>query len=498
MKRLFDESEKMVTRFPPEPNGYLHLGHAKSICLNFGLAEEHNSTCHLRFDDTNPSTENVEYVESIKNDIKWLGFDWKEKLFFASDYYEMFYEFCIKLIKNNKAYVCSLSEEDISLYRGTISSAGVDSPYKSRSIDENLDLLERMRAGEFPNGAHVVRLKIDMSNPNMKMRDPLIYRIRHIAHYRRNNDWCLYPLYDFAHCLSDWKEGITHSICTLEFENNRELYDWILNACELNNLPKQIEFARLNVTHMAMSKRKLLELVNNEIVSGWDDPRLPTLAGLRRRGYTPEIIREFSNTIGVAKNNSTVEIELLEHIARKNLSNSPVVMCVLDPIKVYIDNFINPNTSIEVFIERDDFMEIPIKGYHRLFPGGKVRLKNLGVISCSSVKKNEDGSINKIVAHLEPESKVKGTIHWVDVKNHLNVEVRLYDHLFDHDGSTMNTNSLKVVSAKISTDLVNAEVGTRFQFMRLGYFIVDKDSTHRKTLVFNRTVTLKDSWSNKK
>jgi glutaminyl-tRNA synthetase len=479
----------MKTRFPPEPNGYLHLGHAKSICYNFGLAKESGGNCNLRFDDTNPSAESMEFVESIQVDVKWLGFNWGENMFFASDYYDFFYEMCEKLIRNGKAYVCSLTEEEISSYRGTITTAGTLSPSRDRSVEDNLKLLSEMKEGHYKDNEYVVRLKIDMSSPNMKMRDPLVYRIRHTPHYRTGNAWYIYPMYDFAHCLSDWKEGITDSFCTLEFENNRELYDWILNACDLPHPPVQKEFARLNVTYTVLSKRKLLELVTSGTVSGWDDPRLPTIAGMRRRGYTPESIIAFCNEIGVSRHLSTVGIELFEHVIRDSLNSSPVVMCVLNPVKLTIDD------TRTVYIERDDFMEYPIAGYHRLSPGNKVRLKNLGIVKCLSMVKNSAGEVIEIKCSSEPESKVKGTIHWVDVTSAMDVEVRPYDRLFsDPEATTLNENSLKVITGKIDSSFAGVEVGKRFQFMRLGYFIIDSVEGH---IVVNRIITLKDSWNKK-
>jgi glutaminyl-tRNA synthetase len=480
----------MKTRFPPEPNGYLHLGHAKSICYNFGLAKESGGSCNLRFDDTNPSSESMEFVNSIQNDIKWLGFDWGDNMFFASDYYEELLMFCISLIEKGKAYISTQTEDQIRIDRGTITEAGRPDPNRDNSVEQNLDLLAFMRFGHPAEGSHVVRLKIDMANPNMKMRDPIIYRILYTPHYRTGTKWSLYPMYDFAHCLSDWKEGISDSFCTLEFENNRELYDWILNACGLDNLPVQKEFARLNVTHTVLSKRNLSELVSSGTVSGWDDPRLPTLAGMRRRGYTAESIIEFCNTVGVSRHLSTVEIELLEHIVRNSVSNSPVVMCVLDPVRLTIDG------SRTVYIERDDFMENPVPGYHRLAPGTKVRLKNLGIVRCVDLVKDTDGKIIEIKCVMEPECKVKGTIHWVDEKSSTDIEVRLYDRLFsDAEATILNENSLKVVTGKIDSSSVSTtEVGKRYQFMRLGYFIVDSISDH---ITVNRIISLKDSWNKK-
>ena len=529
---------RVVTRFPPEPNGYLHIGHAKSICLNFGLAMEFGGVCHLRFDDTNPTAEDLEYVESIQRDIRWLGFDWKDKLFFASDYYERLYEIAVGLIKAGKAYVCSLSEEEVRKYRGTVSEPGRDSPYRSRSVEENLDLFRRMRAGEFPDGAHVVRAKIDMASPNMKMRDPPIYRIRHAHHYRTGDAWCIYPLYDYTHCLSDWIEGVTHSICTLEFENNRELYDWVLEAAGLPDRPEQTEFARLNLTYTVMSKRKLLALVEGKHVSGWDDPRMPTLAGLRRRGYTPEAIRELCERVGVARNNSIVDIALLEHVLRDDLSQrSPRVMGVLRPLRVVIENY--PEGQVELldapywpadvgkagsrevpfsrvlYIDRDDFMEDPPKDYHRLAPGREVRLRYAYVIRCTGVVKDEaTGEVVEVRCAYEPSARgdaqaegkgkrVKGTIHWVSAAHAAEAEVRLYDRLFTLEApggsgdvaSELNPDSLATVRARIEPSLAKAAPGERFQFERLGFFFVDPVDSKDGAPVFNRTVALKDTWA---
>ncbi|MFO0756092.1 MAG: glutamine--tRNA ligase/YqeY domain fusion protein [Byssovorax sp.] len=529
---------RVVTRFPPEPNGYLHIGHAKSICLNFGLAIEFGGACHLRFDDTNPTTEDIEYVESIQRDVKWLGFDWKDKLFFASDYYERLYQFAEQLIKSGKAYVCSLSEEEVRAYRGSAFEPGKDSPYRGRSVDENLDLFRRMRAGEFPDGAHVLRAKIDMSHANMKMRDPPIYRIRHAHHYRTGDAWCIYPLYDFTHCLSDWIEGITHSICTLEFENNRELYDWFLAAVEVPNRPEQTEFARLNLTYTLMSKRKLLDLVERKFVSGWDDPRMPTIAGLRRRGYTAEALRELCDRIGVAKNNSIVDVALLEHVLREDLNQrAPRVLCVLRPLEVVIDNY--PEGEVEeldapyfppdvpkegsrklpfsktIYIERDDFLEDPPKDFYRLSPGKEVRLRYAYVIRCTSVEKDpQTGEIVRLHCSYDPATrgdtgkdarKIKGTIHWVSAAHALDAEVRLYDRLFlteapgssgDDIAAELNPASLVTIkAAKIEPSLASAKALDRFQFERQGFFCVDSVDAKEGALVFNRTVPLKDTWA---
>ncbi|MBK8258985.1 MAG: glutamine--tRNA ligase/YqeY domain fusion protein [Polyangiaceae bacterium] len=530
---------RVVTRFPPEPNGYPHIGHAKSICLNFGLARDFGGVCHLRMDDTNPETEEMEYVEAIQRDIKWLGFDWGDKLFFASDYYERLYEFAEQLIREGKAYVCSLSEEEFrTQYRGTVTEPGKPSPYRNRTVDENLDLLRRMRAGEFPDGAHVLRAKIDMSNPNMKMRDWPLVRIRHASHYRAGNKWCIYPLYDFAHCLSDLIEGITHSICTLEFESNRELYDWIVEAVgakDPNNRPHQYEFARLNLSYTMMSKRKLLQLVETKTVAGWDDPRMPTLSGMRRRGYTPEAIRELCDRVGVAKNNSIVDLALLEHLLREDLDKkSPRVMGVLKPLRVVIESIEKGKVeefdaplwpaemdragsrklpfSREIFIERDDFMENPPKDYHRLAPGREVRLRHAYVIKCERVVKNEAGEITEIVCTHDPASRgeaaasgkrVKGTIHWVSAAHAFECEVRLYDRLFlaeapgslEDTAKELNPLSLQTLRAKLEPSLAASKAGDRVQFERLGFFFADPVDSKDGAPIFNRTVGLKDSWA---
>ncbi|EYF02654.1 glutamine--tRNA ligase/YqeY domain fusion protein [Chondromyces apiculatus] len=524
--------DRVVTRFPPEPNGYLHIGHAKAICLNFGLARDYQGVCHLRLDDTNPTTEDVEYVEAIQRDVRWLGFDWADKQFYASDYYERLHGFAEALIRRGKAYVCSLSEEDTRKYRGSVSEAGTPSPYRDRSVEENLDLLGRMRKGEFKDGAHVVRAKIDMANPNMKMRDPPIVRIRHAHHYRTGDAWCLYPLYDFAHALSDWIEGITHSICTLEFENNRELYDWFLEALDLPNRPRQYEFARLNLTYTMMSKRKLLQLVEEKHVNGWDDPRMPTLAGMRRRGYTPESIRNLCERVGVAKTNSIVDVALLEHVVREDLNpKSPRVMCVLRPLKVVIESWPEDHVeeldapywppdvgkegsrkvplSREIFIERDDFLESPPKDWHRLAPGREVRLRHGYVVTCTGVEKDEaTGEIKALRCTHDSESrggggkKVKGTIHWVSARHAVEVEARLYDRLFDVEqpGSgdlraEMNPTSLTTLRALAEPSLKAAKAGDHVQFERLGFFFVDPVDSRDGAPIFNRTVALKDTWS---
>jgi glutaminyl-tRNA synthetase len=525
---------QVVTRFPPEPNGYLHIGHAKAICVDFGVAAELGGRCHLRMDDTNPTTENMEYVEAIQRDVRWLGFDWGEHMYFASDYFERFYELGQKLIRLGRAYVCDLSEDEFAQkHRGSITQAGRDSPYRARSADESLELFRRMRAGEFQAGERVLRAKIDMASPNMKLRDPPLVRIKHAHHYRTGDAWCIYPLYDYAHCLEDSFEGVTHSLCTMEFESARELYDWVIAATEVPHVPHQTEFARLNLTYTVMSKRKLLELVEKKLVSGWDDPRLPTLAGLRRRGFTPEAIREFCAKIGVAKNLSTVDVALLESCVRDDLDRrSPRVMAVLRPLKLVIESL--PENALEaidapywpegtrpasegaaasrslpfsrnLFIEQDDFMEAPPAGYHRLAPGRSVRLRHSCVVTCTSVVKNAAGEVVEVRCSHEaaaPGKRVDGTIHWVSADQALDVEVRLYDRLFSvespgaGDGdfiAEMNPRSLEVVRAKVEPSVASTRAGERFQFERLGYFYVDPD-TKDGAPVFNRVVPLKDSW----
>ena len=528
---------RVVTRFPPEPNGYLHIGHAKSICLNFGLAAEHRGVCHLRFDDTNPTKEDLEYVESIQEDVRWLGFDWQDKLFYASDYYEQLYGYAVHLIKNGKAYVDSLSADQIREYRGTLTQPGKNSPYRDRSVEDNLDLFARMRAGEFADGSLVLRAKIDMASPNLNMRDPVIYRIRRATHHRTGDAWCIYPMYDFTHGQSDALEGITHSICTLEFEDHRPLYEWFLRELPVPCQPQQIEFARLNLTSTVMSKRKLLELVTNRHVSGWDDPRLPTLKGLRRRGYTPESIRNFCERIGVAKRNSVVDVAMLEHYVRDDLNKrAPRVMAVLHPLRVVIDNY--PPDRVErleavnnpedpgagtrqlpfsrvVYIERDDFREDPPRKFFRLAPGREVRLRYAYIIKCVEVVKDAVGNIVELRCTYDPETrsggsaesrKVKATLHWVSAAHAIPAEVRLYDSLFTRpdpdaveDGRSytdfLNPDSLEVLTAcQLEPGLAEAEVGSRYQFERLGYFCVDPDSTEGAP-VFNRTVTLRDTWA---
>ncbi len=529
---------RVVTRFPPEPNGYLHIGHAKSICLNFGIAGEHEGgVCNLRFDDTNPIKEDVEYVESIKEDVQWLGFHWDDRLFYASDYFDQLYAYAVQLVKTDKAYVCSLSADEIRENRGTLTMPGKDSPYRTRSVEENLELLERMRAGEFEDGAHVLRAKIDMASPNVVMRDPTIYRIRKVPHHRTGGTWCIYPMYDFAHCLSDSIEGITHSLCTLEFENNRQLYDWILDELDVDCHPQQIEFARLNLSYTVLSKRKLVELVQGRHVSGWDDPRMPTISGLRRRGYTPESIRNFCERIGVARRDSTVDIALLEFSIREDLNKqAPRVMGVLRPLKVIIDNY--PENKVEeldalnnpedlamgtrkipfshvIYIEQDDFLEEPPKKFFRLAPGREVRLRYAYFITCIDVVKDEEtGQIIELHCTYDPSTrggssldgrKVKATLHWVSASHAINAQARLYDHLFlkedpDEEKNVdfkthLNPNSLKICSFLVEPSLTGAPSGSRYQFERLGYFCVDSVDSSDNNLVFNRTVTLRDTWA---
>ena len=528
---------RVHTRFPPEPNGYLHIGHAKSICLNFGIAAEFGGLCNLRFDDTNPIKEEVEYVESIKSDVRWLGFDWGNRLFYASDYFEQMYQYAVQLIKDSKAYVCDLSAQEIREYRGTLTEPGKNSPYRTRSVEENLDLFERMRAGEFEEGSRVLRAKIDMASGNLNMRDPVIYRILRAPHHRTGDKWYIYPMYDFAHCISDSIEGITHSICTLEFEDHRPLYDWFLNELKLYH-PQQIEFARLNLSYTVLSKRKLIELVEQGYVTGWDDPRMPTLSGLRRRGYTPESIRNFCERIGVAKRDSMVDMALLEHCIREDLNKqAPRVMGVLRPLRVVIDNY--PEELIEeleavnnpedasmgirkvpfsrvLYIERDDFREDPPKQFFRLAPGREVRLRYAYFITCVEVVKDEQtGEVVELHCTYDPKTrggdspdgrKVKATLHWVSAAHALKVEVRLYDNLFvkadpnnEEEGrdfiSYLNPNSLEILtSCHVEPSLAGATPGSRCQFERQGYFCVDPDSSEG-ALVFNRTVSLRDSWA---
>lgn len=529
---------RVVTRFPPEPNGYLHIGHAKSICLNFGIANENpGGICHLRFDDTNPTTEDPEYVQAIQEDVRWLGFDWHGKMFYASDYFEQLYSFAVTLIKKGKAYVDSLTAEQMREHRGTLTEPGRNSPYRTRSVEENLDLFRRMRAGEFPDGAHVLRAKIDMASPNINLRDPVLYRIRHTAHYRTGTAWCIYPTYDYAHPLSDAIEGITHSICTLEFEDHRPLYDWVVAETDAPHRPQQIEFARLNLTSAVMSKRKLLELVEKKLVTGWDDPRLPTIKGLRRRGVTPEAIRAFCEHIGVAKRDAIVEMQLLEHFIREDLNKrSPRVMAVLKPLKVVIDNY--PEDTVEeldavnnpedpsagirkvpfsrtLYIEQDDFREDPPKQFFRLAPGREVRLRYAYIIKCVGATKDpQTGEVTELHCTYDAETrsgssqeqrKVKATIHWVSAAHAAHAEVRCYNPLLitdpakipaDHDWTLyVNPHSLeRLTGCMVEPSLRAAQSGSRFQFERQGYFCVDPDSSVSE-LVFNRTVSLKDAWA---
>ncbi len=528
---------RVHTRFPPEPNGYLHIGHAKSICLNFGIAAENqNGLCNLRFDDTNPIKEEAEYIKSIIEDVSWLGFDWETRLYYASDYFDQMYEYAVQLIKAAKAYVCDLDAEQIRQYRGALTQPGKDSPYRDRNIEESLDLFARMRTGEFPDGSHVLRAKIDMAHPNLNMRDPVMYRILHADHPRTGDKWCIYPMYDWAHGLEDSIENITHSICTLEFENHRPLYDWFLEQLSIHH-PQQIEFARLNISYTVMSKRKLLQLVQEKLVNGWDDPRMPTLCGLRRRGYSPSAIRNFCKRIGVNKFNSTVDIALLEHCLREDLNKtSPRVMAVLRPLKVVIDNYPEDKTeqleavnnpedpgagtrqvpfSKELYIERDDFMEEPPKKFFRLAPGREVRLRYAFFITCTDVVKDANGQIVELHCTYDPATrggdapdgrKVKATLHWVSAADALQAEVRLYENLFTkedpHDAeegsdfkSNLNPNSLELIQpCYVEPSLKNAKPLSRYQFERLGYFCVDPDTTANK-LVFNRTVSLRDTWA---
>ncbi len=529
---------RVHTRFPPEPNGYLHIGHAKSICLNFGFAAEHGGLCNLRFDDTNPSKEEAEYVESIMEDVRWLGFDWSDRLYYASDYYEQLYDYAVQLIEAGNAYVCSLSPDEIRQYRGTLTRPGKDSPYRTRSIEENLDMFMRMKAGEFKDGSHVLRAKIDMASPNLNMRDPVIYRILRATHHRTGDRWCIYPMYDFAHCLSDSIEGITHSICTLEFEDHRPLYDWFLDKLGVFH-PQQIEFARLNLTYSVISKRKLLELVKLGYVTGWDDPRMPTLAGMRRRGYMPGAIRDFCERIGVAKRESYVDIALLEHCLREELNKqAPRVMAVLRPLRVVIDNY--PEDKVEeldaennpedpgmgtrkipfsraLYIEKDDFREDPPKKFFRLSPGREIRLKHAYYIKCTGVVKDEkSGEVVELHCTYDPETRggwskdgrmVKGTSHWVSAAHSLEAEVRLYNYLFtkekpEEEGNGgdfktwLNPDSLETLtSCRVEPSLAGAKPGSFYQFLRKGYFCVDSVNSSNKALVFNRTATLRDTWA---
>ena len=530
----------IVTRFPPEPNGYLHIGHAKSICLNFGLARDFQGRCHLRFDDTNPAKEEVEYEDSIKENVKWLGFDWGAHLHHASDYFEDFYRHAVRLIELGLAFVDSLSAEEMRSYRGTLNVPGKESPYRTRTVQENLDLFRRMRAGEFEDGAHVLRLKIDMASPNVNMRDPVIFRIKKVEHHRTGDTWCIYPMYDYAHCISDSIEGITHSICTLEFEDHRPLYDWVLDALGLPCHPQQIEFARLNLSYTVMSKRKLLELVQEKLVDGWDDPRMPTLVGLRRRGFTPESVRAFCETIGVGKSDSFIDMSILEEAVREDLNlRAPRAMAVLKPLKLVIDGYPEGESeefdaanhpsdpamgtrkvpfSKTVYIERDDFQEEPSKGFFRLAPGKEVRLRYAYIVRCKSVVKDASGEIVEVHASYDPASrggtapdgrKIKGTIHWVSAAHAVEAEVRLYDRLFstpnpggkneaDYRGA-INPKSVEALAAcKLEPSLAGANAEDHFQFERLGYFCLDSKDARPGALVFNRTATLRDSWSEPK
>lgn len=528
------EGQKIHTRFPPEPNGYLHIGHAKAICVDFGMAKNFGGVCNLRMDDTNPCKEDVEYVDSIKEDVKWLGFDWEDRFYFASDYFEQMYNFAKDLIKKGLAYVCTMTADEMKQNRGDLTNPAV-SPERDRSIAESLELFEKMKNGEFPDGSMTLRAKIDLSSGNFNMRDPVIYRISHTHHHRTGGKWCIYPMYDYAHPIEDALEGITHSLCTLEFEDHRPLYNWVVNNLDLPSKPKQIEFARLGINHTVMSKRKLKLLVDNGLVASWDDPRMPTISGLRHRGYTPESIRNFCDRIGVSKVNSTVDYGFLEHCLREDLNlNAKRVMAVLKPIKLIITNYPagqteeirienNPNKpedgertitfSREVFIESDDFMAEPTKGYFRLFPGNEVRLKSAYVVKCTGFKLSENGDVEEVYAEYDKETKggntpdgrkVKGTIHWVDAGNSVDAEVRLYDNLFtvaDPERAEndfieyVNKNSLTVLkNCKLEKSLELAQVGDRYQFMRLGYFCVDNVDSKKGHLVFNRAVSLKDSF----
>ncbi len=529
---------RVHTRFPPEPNGYLHIGHAKSICLNFGIARDYQGKCNLRFDDTNPHKENQEFVDSIKEDVRWLGFDWEDRLFYASDYFEKLYNYAIELVEKGLAFVCDLDAEQTRQYRGTLTEAGKNSPYRERSIEENLDLFRRMRAGEFPDGARTLRAKIDMASPNINMRDPVLYRIRHgVVHHQTGSEWCLYPMYDYTHPISDALEGITHSLCTLEFEDHRPFYDWVLDNITIPCHPQQIEFSRLNLQYTVVSKRKLTQLVDEGHVHGWDDPRMPTLAGLRRRGYTPAAIREFADRIGITKADNTVEFEALEACIREDLDrNAPRAMAVLHPLKVVIENY--PEEKVEqleasnhpkdegmglrhlpfcreIFIDREDFSENPPKGYKRLVSGGEVRLRNAYVIKCESVIKNGEGEIVELrcsyddatLGHNPEGRKIKGVIHWVSARHGVTAEVRLYDRLFKHPAPDMdksvasflehlNPDSLLTLTqCVIEPSLAGAGPGRRFQFEREGYFCADLKDFQTGNPVFNRIVTLRDTWA---
>ncbi|WP_105615092.1 glutamine--tRNA ligase/YqeY domain fusion protein [Vallitalea okinawensis] len=521
--------QRVHTRFPPEPNGYLHIGHAKAICTDFGMAKKYNGKCNLRFDDTNPIKEDTEYVESIMEDVKWLGFQWDE-LHYASNYFDKLYECAVELIKKGKAYVCDLSAEEMREYRGTLTEPGKNSPYRDRSVEENLDIFERMSKGEFADGEKVLRAKIDMASPNITMRDPVMYRIAHVHHHKAGDKWCIYPMYDFAHPISDAIEGITHSICTLEFEDHRPLYDWFLEQLEWKEAPKQIEFSRLELTNIVTSKRKLLKLVQDGIVDGWSDPRMPTIAGLRRRGVTPDALRTFCYETPLTKNKGVVEFAFLEHLIREDMKlTQPRIMGVLDPLKVVITNY--PEGEVEyleaennqevpemgkrqipfgreIYIERDDFMEEPPKKFFRLAPGKEVRLKHAYFIKCEEVIKDENGEVIELRCTYDPETKsgtgftgrkVKGTLHWVSATESVDVSVRLYDHLFNEDEesgeSILNENSVEVLEGcKIEASIKDAEPGSRYQFFRHGYFIIDTEDTKDGNIVFNRIVSLKSSY----
>ncbi len=529
---------RVVTRFPPEPNGYLHIGHAKSICLNFGIAQDYRGTCNLRFDDTNPHKENIEYIDAIKDDVRWLGFDWEDRLFFASDYFEQLYGFAVELIQKGKAYVCDLTAEQIREYRGTLTEPGRESPYRDRSVEENLDLFARMRAGEFGDGERVLRARIDMASPNMNMRDPALYRIRHgVIHHQTGESWCIYPMYDYTHPVSDALEHITHSICTLEFADHRPLYDWVLDNVSVPCHPQQIEFARLNLKYTVMSKRKLTELVDDGHVEGWDDPRMPTIAGMRRRGYTPASVRDFCSRIGVSKSENTVEMGVLENCIREDLNaRAPRRMAVLHPLKVVITSY--PDGQVEqlevanhpqdpdmgtrslpfcneLYIDRSDFMEQPPKGFKRLVPGGEVRLRNAYVIRCDEIIRDAHGEVIELHCSHDPATlganpegrKVKGVIHWVSVRHAVTAEVRLYDRLFSHPSPAgagegrdyrdyLNPDSLKTLThCALEAALADAADGECVQFEREGYFCLDGKRSTPGEPVFNRTVTLRDSWA---
>lgn len=526
--------KEIITRFPPEPNGYLHIGHAKSICLNFTLADEFNGKTNLRFDDTNPVKEDTEYVDSIKEDVKWLGFEW-DNLFFASNYFDTMYEKAVLLIKKGKAYVCDLTPEEMKEYRGSLTEPGKESPYRNRTVEENLDLFERMKNGEFKDGEKVLRAKIDMASPNINMRDPIIYRIAHSTHHNTGDKWCIYPMYDFAHPLEDAIEGITHSICTLEFEDHRPLYDWFVKECEMESVPRQIEFARLNITNTVMSKRKLKLLVDEKIVDGWDDPRMPTIAGLRRRGYTPESIRNFCHAIGVAKSASTVDSQMLEYFIREDLQlKAPSAMAIMRPLKLVITNYPEGKTEMlpvsnnakneeagtreipfsrELYIEQEDFMEVPVKKYFRLFPGNEVRLMGAYFVKCTDVIKDDNGNIIEVHCTYDPETKsgsgftgrkVKGTIHWVDAKTAVPAEFRLYEPLIlddceENEGKhfleQINPNSMEVLNGFIEeTASKTCQPGNKYQLIRNGFFTVDTKDSTKDHLVFNRIVSLKSSF----